>query len=118
MPDEGKPAAQPVPLEVTQRAVLERLLKAGFGFVSFEHLERYPAVEKDGFAALLDPTGGRLEIFGQPGLRMGAALGVLTERAGKKVFIWKEQTVEATPELLDAYARFRRELDEMLAPQA
>jgi hypothetical protein len=119
MPEQGKPpAAQPAPLGAAQRAVLERLSKAGFGFMSFPLLERYPAVEKDGFAALLDPTSGRLEIFGQPGLRMGAALGVLIERAGKKVFVWKEQTVEATPELLDAYARFQRELEELLAPQA
>jgi hypothetical protein len=119
VPEPGKPPAQqPAPLGSAQTAVLERLLKAGFGFASFEHLERYPAVEKDGFAALLDPTGGRLEIFGQPGYRMGAALGVLIERAGKKVFVWKEQSVEATPELLEAYARFRQELEELLAPQA
>ncbi len=97
---------------------LERLSKAGFGFVSFPLLERYPAVERNGFAALLDPSGGRLQIFGQPGYRMGGALGVLVEREGKKLFVFKEQSVEATPELLEAFGRFRRELEELLAPQA
>lgn len=111
------PASSPAELNSAQRAALERLLRAGFRFLSFEHLERYPAVEKGGFAALLDPSGGRLEIFGQPGYCMGGALGMLVEQAGKQVFVWKQQTVEATPKLLEAYAAFQRELAKLLAPQ-
>jgi hypothetical protein len=97
-------------LSSAQIATLEKLAAAGFKFVTMPHVERYLAVEKEGFVALLEPVEERLRIFGQVGLHMGEGMGMLLEREGQQLFVWHEQTVAATPELLVRYDRFRAEL--------
>jgi len=67
---------------------------------------------------MLDPAGGKLSVFGQVGYRMGDGLGMLVERAGRKVFVWHSEAVKATPELLDAYERFKAELKAVLEPES
>jgi len=52
------------------------------------------------------------------GYRMGDGLGMLVERAGRKVFVWHSETVAVTPELLDAYERFKAELKAVLEPES
>jgi hypothetical protein len=47
--------------------MLESLLKAGFRFVTFERYARYLGVERDGFVALLEKAGGKVQLFGQVG---------------------------------------------------
>ncbi len=107
----------PIPdLSAAQVATLEKLMRAGFKFVTLERVERYLAVEKSGFIALLEPVEGKIKVFGQVGYRMGEGIGMLTEQGGRKVFVWKKQSFEATPELLDNYARFKTELAELLGP--
>lgn len=103
-----------VDLTPSQAGILERFLSAGFQFVTLEHMERYLGVERAGFVALLDPSEGRLKLFGQPGYRMGRGIGMLVERGAGKAFVWKSESVEATPELLAAYERFRVEVKELL----
>jgi hypothetical protein len=95
-------------------AVLEKFLRAGFKFVALEHVERYLAAEKDGFVALLDPSDGRLNLFGQVGYRIGGGIGVMVERGAGKAFVRKSESVPATPELLTAYERFRAEVRRLL----
>jgi hypothetical protein len=95
---------------------LESLLNAGFRFVTIERVERYVGLEKDGFAALLDPSGGRLSLFGQAGLRIGEGIGMLVERGEGKAFVWHGESVPAPPELLETYHRFKTELDTLLRP--
>lgn len=102
-------------LTPAQIATLERLLKAGFEFVQLEHVVRYLPVQKNGFVALLDPAGSRFGILGQIGYRIGEGVGMLVERGDGKAFVWKDKTVEATSELLEAYAGFREELEEILS---
>ncbi len=104
------------PFELTRDevAVLEKLWRAGFKFVTLEHVERYLGVEKNGFVALLDPAGGKLKVFGQVGYRMGNGIGVLVERGGGKAFVRKSEGVAASPELLAAYERFKTELSALL----
>ena len=104
------------PFELTrdQVTVLEKLLHAGFKFVTLEHVERYLGVEKDGFVALLDPAGGALKAFGQVGYRIGNGIGVLVERGAGKAFVRKSEVVAASPELLAAYERFKTELSLLL----
>ena len=97
-------------LAAAQIATLEKLAAAGFKFVTLPHVERYLGVEKEGFVALLEPAEGRLKIFGQAGLRMGEGMGMLVERAGWQAFVWHQEEVSATPELLAGYNRFRSEL--------
>jgi len=101
-------------LTPTQIATLERFLQAGFRFVTLERMERYPGVEKDGFVALLDLSGGRLAQFGQVGYLFPEGLGMLVERGDGKAFVWKSKSVSATPELLAGYERFRREVRALL----
>ncbi len=104
-------------LTPAQVAVLERFLQTGFRFVTLEHVERYLAVEKEGFVALLDPCADRLKLFGQVGYRMGRGIGMLVERRAGKAFVWKRESVVASPKLLAAYERFRNEVSALLGGQ-
>ena len=105
-------------LTQAQIATLQRLLAAGFEFVTIEHVVRYLPVEKDGFAALIDPSGGKLRIFGEAGLRMGEGIGMLVETSNGKKFVWKSQTIDAPPELLERFARFKNKLSAIVEATA
>ncbi len=107
--------ADPLALNAVQISKLEKFLKAGFKFVTLEHVARYLAMEKEGFVALLDPSDGKIAVFGQVGYRMGNGIGMLVERREGKAFVWKSESVSASPDLLDAYAKIRAELDALLA---
>lgn len=97
---------------------LQRIYLAGFDLETFDRYPRAIGVVRDGFVALLEATPAGLRMIGTPGLQMGEVLGVLVEREGRRVFQAKSETVEATPERLQALERFRRELDDLLAPAA
>ncbi|HXW13129.1 MAG TPA: hypothetical protein VEN79_01350 [Terriglobia bacterium] len=113
MPDVTPPSLTPV-----QVARLESLLKAGFQFVTFEQFARYPGVEKAGFVALLDISGERVRQFGSVGYHLGGGIAVLIERPGGKAFVWKNEFVPATPEILAAYESVKKELDDLLTEGA
>lgn len=97
--------------------MLEQLLRAGFTFITFQRYARYLGVRKEDFVALLEPAEDRFRLFSQAGLLMEDGIGMLVERGGRKVFVWKEQVVPATPELLSAYEGFRTELQRLLASE-
>ena len=103
-------------LTPAQVEILERLLRAGFRFLTFERYGAYFAVERDGFAVLLDPTGGKVTLFSQAGYLMGEGIGMLVEKPGRKAFVFHEQSVPVTPELLAAYEQFKKYLGEILRP--
>lgn len=105
-------------LTPSQVAKLGRLLRAGFKFVTFEQFARYPAVEKEGFVALLELSGEKVGMFGALGYHIGSGIGVLVERQGRKAFVLKSESVEATPVLLAIYARVKEELNVLLAESA
>ncbi len=106
--------AQPKELSAGQVVVLESLLKSGFRFVSFERYARYLGVERDGFVALLETGGGKVQLFGQVGYHVGEGIAMLVERAEGQAFVWKGESVAATPELLARYTRFKSELRHLL----
>lgn len=108
------PEASPPALNPAQVARLELLLKAGFQFVTFEQFARYPGAEKSGFVALLDISEDQVRQFGSVGYRVGSGIGILIERSGGKAFVWKNESVAATPELLAAYESVKNELDTLL----
>jgi hypothetical protein len=108
------------PLELTpaQIAILQGLLKAGFEFVQLPHVVRYLPVQKNGFVALLDSSAGKLEVFGEAGYRIGEGVGVLVEKKEGKAFVWKSQSIQATPALLQGFEDFKQDLKNLLAGPA
>ncbi len=101
-----------------QRSALERLLRAGFRFMTLERVERNLAVERNGFVALLELSAAGIKIFGQAGRLMDQGIGMLVEQSGGKVFQCHGETIEASPEMLAEFARMRGDLERALAPQA
>ena len=101
-------------LETSQVAILEKLFSAGFRFVTVERAERYLGVEREGFVALLEPVDGGIKLFGQAGYLMSTGIGMLVERREGKCFVWHDQSLRATPEMLGRYEKFKRELMEIV----
>jgi hypothetical protein len=97
-----------------QVATLEKLLNAGFRFVTVERAERYLGVEREGFVALLEAADGQIKPFGQAGYLMGDGIGMLVERRESKCFVWHDQSVPATQEMLAGYERFKKQLKEIV----
>lgn len=95
---------------------LQRVYLAGFELETFDRFPKCVGVVRDGCIALLVPGIDGLQILGTPGWRMGEAIGVLVERDGRKIFQYKQETVEATVERLEALDRFKRDLKRLLSP--
>ncbi len=101
-------------LTTAQISMLEKILNAGFRFVTIERAERYLGVEREGFIALLEPADGQLKLFGQAGYLMSEGIGMLVERREGKCFVWHDRSVPATPEVLAGYEQFKKELKEIV----
>ena len=97
---------------------LARLYQAGFDIQTFERFPRALGVVRDNCIALLQATPEGLKIVATPGWRMGESIGVLVEQGGRQVFQYKSETVDATPERLEALRRFREDLENLLATAA
>ncbi len=97
---------------------LQRIYLAGFELQTFDRYPNAVGVIRDGCIALLRSTPIGLQMIGAPGWRMGEVLGVLVEKDGHQVFQAKSETVEATPERLDALRRFQADLEQLLTATA
>ncbi len=97
---------------------LQRIYLAGFELQTFDRFPKAIGVVKGNCIALLTPTPTGLTTIGAPGWRLGEVLGVLTEVQGRKVFQAKSEIIEATPERLEEFTRFREELKQLLTPTA
>ena len=95
---------------------LQQLYLAGFDLQTFDRYPNSIGVLREGCIALLRAAPSGLEMIGTPGWRMGEVLGVLVERNGEKVFQSKSETVDATPDKLEALSRFREDLQRLLHP--
>jgi hypothetical protein len=95
---------------------LQRLYLDGFELQTFERYPNSVGVLRDGCIALLRAAPNGLEMIGTPGWRMGEVMGVLVERADRQVFQAKTETVDASPERLEALRRFRGDLERVLKP--
>jgi hypothetical protein len=93
---------------------LARLAQAGFELQTFERFPRSVGVAKGECIALVEPTPEGLKMVGTPGWRMGEVMGLLVTKGGRQVFQAKDKTLEATPERVEALARFRAELASFL----
>jgi hypothetical protein len=93
---------------------LQRLYVAGFDLQTFERFPKAIGVLRDNCVAFLVPGPEGLQILGNVGWRMGESLGPLVEREGRKVFVHKQDMLEATPERIAVLERFRQDLKEIL----
>jgi hypothetical protein len=93
---------------------LQKLYVAGFELQTFDRFPKAIGVMRDNCLAFLVPGPDGLQILGNVGWRMGESLGPLVERGGKKVFLHKEETLEATPERIAILERFRSDLKRLL----
>jgi len=93
---------------------LQRLYVAGFELQTFERFPKAVGVLRDNCLAFLVPGPDGLQILGNVGWRMGESLGPLVERGGRKVFVHKQELLEATPERIATLERFRADLKSIL----
>ncbi len=93
---------------------LQRLYLAGFAIETFELFPRAVGVVREGCMAMLEATPAGLRMIGAPGWRMGQHMGVLVEQAGRPVFQYKSEVVEATPQRLQALGKFREDLERVI----
>ena len=97
---------------------LQRIYLAGFEIETFDRFPKCVGVVRDNCVALLVPGVDGLQMLGTPGWRLGEAIGVLVDKAGRQVFQAKQEVVEATPERLETLRRFRADLEELLGRAA
>ena len=93
---------------------LQRLYIAGFELETFERFPKAIGVLRAGYIAFLVPGPEGLQILGNVGRRMGESLGPLVERSGRKLFIHKEEEVEATEEMIAELEQFRSDIKRLL----
>jgi hypothetical protein len=100
-------------LELTPRqlAILQQLAAQGFAVTSFPMYANAIGVRRGDFAALLAPApDAALALQGEPCYLLNGNLAVPVVRGGKKLYTWKKQSVEATPEREQALRTFREDL--------
>jgi hypothetical protein len=93
---------------------LQKLYVAGFELQTFDRFPKAIGVMRDNCLAFLVPGPDGLQILGNVGWRMGESLGPLVERGGRKVFVHKEEILEATPERIAILDRFRADVKAIL----
>lgn len=93
---------------------LQQLYMAGFELQTFERFPKAIGVLRDNCIAFLVPGPEGLQIMGNVGWRMGESLGPLVERDGHKVFVHKQEILEATPERIATLEKFKSELKMIL----
>jgi hypothetical protein len=93
---------------------LQKLYLAGFELQSFDRFPKAIGVLRDQCIVFLVPGPDGLQILGNAGWRMGESLGPLVEREGRKVFLHKSETVEATEERIALLERFRNDVRAIL----
>jgi hypothetical protein len=97
---------------------LQKLYAAGFDLQTFERFPKAIGVLRDNCLAFLVPGPGGLQILGNVGWRMGESLGPLVARSDRRVFIHKQETLEATPERIAVLERFKADLTAILHREA
>ncbi len=100
-------------LELTphQVAILQQLAVQGFAVTSFPLYANAIGVRRGQCAALLAPTANaRLALQGEPCYLLSGNLAVLVIRNGKKLYAWKKESLEATPEREEELRKFREDL--------
>ena len=105
----------PVPLTQAHLPRLQALVAEEFELVNLPRFPGFVGAKKYGCAALLEPLeGGGLRQFSAAGYLIEGNISVLVEKGGEQWFVWKEQKVRATAELLEFVRRLEEELKHLL----
>src|SRR5262245_16328288 len=96
--------------------LLQRIYAAGFELQTFERYPRAIGVSRGECIVLLEPSDHGLRMIGSPGWKLGGFMGVLTSQAGRQVFQYKSDVLEATQERLAELSRFREEVERLMTP--
>lgn len=96
-------------------AQLERLAAAGIQLVPSDALPRHFLLERDGFAALVEQSGGGFGSIGAPGLITARGMAMLIWRGERAFFVNKGFEQEATLEQVAELRRFTSDLTTALA---
>src|SRR5262245_65545739 len=94
--------------------LLQRIYAAGFELQTFDRYPRAIGVSRGDCIVLLEPFDNGLRMVGSPGWKLGGFMGVLTSQAGRQVFQYKAEVIEATPDRLQELSQFRQELEALL----
>ena len=105
-------------LKMLPEEQLQQLYLAGFELETFERFPKAIGAVRDNCIAFLVPGPDGLQILGNIGWRMGESLGPLVERGGRKVFVHKQEMIEATPERIAILERFKADLTAVLRGEA
>lgn len=99
--------------------ILANLVEGGFSFRNFPAYERHVGVEKNRYVALLEMTeDAKLKQFSSSGYLLDSGeIGLLVQKQGRSLFVWKTQEILADGELLEGYQKFTRELASILNPE-
>lgn len=98
-----------------QFAVVQRLVARGFQIVAFPLYANAIGVRRESWAALLVPAPGNgLRLLGQPAYLIEGNFAVQVRRGGVPYFVWKKQSVRATPDLLKQLSAFSDDLQSVL----
>ncbi len=104
-----------VELTPQQMKTMERLFEAGFRPIAIPPYENALCLKRGDCVAVLAPVpNGGLKVLAPPSYLVAGNLSVKLKRESGEVFVWKKHEVEATPERLEALARFGRELMQIL----
>jgi len=102
-----------------QLAILERLAVQGFSVVAFPMYASAVGIRRGEFAAFLVPApSGTLMLQGDPCVLLNDNPAVAILRDGKKFYVWKKQSLEATPEREGALKEFKDDLVRILESEA
>ena len=104
-------------LELTpqQISILERLIAGGFAITPFPLYANAIGVQRGECAALLVPAAhAPLAMQGEPCYLLKGNLAVAVIRQGKKMYVWKKEAVEATPQREAELSNFRQDLLHLL----
>ncbi len=104
-----------VELTPQQMKTVERLFEAGFRPIAIPPYENALCLKRGDCVAVLAPVpNGGLKVLAPPSYLVAGNLSVKLKRGSGEVFVWKKHELEATPERLEALARFGRELMQIL----
>ena len=104
-----------VELTPQQMKTVERLFEAGFRPIAIPPYENALCLKRGDCVAVLAPVpNGGLKVLAPPSYLVAGNLSVKLKRGSGEAFVWKKHELEATPERLEALARFGRELMQIL----